>query len=73
MASSGGGWVRFSNKNWEVGIIFTSNFFRGDSVLKHYTSLKTIAPPWDVINDRSLVFNYVPKITSGTDCYQKLH
>ena len=29
MASSGGGGVRFSNKNWEGGIIFTSKFFGG--------------------------------------------
>ena len=36
-------------------VIFNSNFFwGGGSVLKHYTFLKTTAPPWDVINDRSL-------------------
>ena len=55
MASSGGGGVHFSNKNWEGGYNFYLKFFWGGSVLKHYTFLKTTAPPWDVINDRSLV------------------
>ena len=54
MASSGGG-VHFSNKNWEGGYNFYLKFFWGGSVLKHYTFLKTTAPPpRDVINDRSL-------------------
>ena len=35
MASSGGEGVRFSNKNWEGGIIFTSKcFFLGGPILK---------------------------------------
>ena len=54
MASSGGGGVHFSNKNWEGEYNFYLKFFWGGSVLKHYTFLKTTAPPWDVINDRSL-------------------
>ena len=49
-----GGWVRFSNKNWEGGYNFYLKIFCGGSVLKHSTFLKTISPPWDVINDRSL-------------------
>ena len=57
MASSGGG-VHFSNKNWEGGYNFYLKFFWGGSVLKHYTFLKTTAPPWDVINDRSLMSFY---------------
>ena len=58
MASSGGGGggFLFSNKNWEGGggYNFYLKFFGGGSVLKHYTFLKTTAPLWDVINDRSL-------------------
>ena len=45
MASSGGGGVHFSNKNWEGGYNFYLKFFWGGSVLKHYTFLKTTAPP----------------------------
>ena len=56
MASSGGGGVHFSNKNWEGGYNFYLKFFWGGSVLKYYTFLKTTAPPWDVINDRSLIW-----------------
>ena len=58
MASSGGG-VHFSNKNWEGGYNFYLKFFWGGSVLKHYTFLKTTAPPWDVINDRSPIRNFL--------------
>ena len=52
--SGGGGGLHFSNKNWEGGYNFYHKIFLGGSVLKHYTFLKTTAPPWDVINDRSL-------------------
>ena len=47
-----GGGVRFSNKNWERAIIFTSKLF-GGSVLKHYTFFKTTAappPPPPIVN-----------------------
>ena len=54
MASSLGGGVRFSNKNWEGGYNFYLKIFLRGSVLKHYTFLETTAPPWNVINDRSL-------------------
>lgn len=72
MASSGGGGgVHFSNKNWEGGYNFYLKFFWGGSVLKHYTFLKTTAPPWDVINDRSLntccnlLFTYIFQYLRG--------
>ena len=46
MASSGGGGgVHFSSKNWEGGYNFYHKVFLGGSVLKHYTFLKTTAPP----------------------------
>ena len=59
MASSRGGGFLFSNKNWEGGggYNFYLKIFWEGSVLKHYTFLKTTAPPWDVINDRSLNVN----------------
>ena len=40
MASSGGGGVRFSNKNLEAGYSFYLKMFLGGTVLKHYTFLK---------------------------------
>ena len=50
MASSGGGGVHFSNKNWEGGFSFeTLHFF------------ETTAP-WDVINDRSLKIRWLKKV-----------
>ena len=57
MASSGGGGGTFFKQELGGGgggYNFYHKIFLGGSVLKHYTFLKTTAPPWDVINDRSL-------------------
>ena len=54
MASSGGRWGTFFKQELGRGYNFYLKIFLGGSVLKHYTFLKTDAPTWDVINDRSL-------------------
>ena len=50
--------MHFKNFIAKGGTIFIcNNFFFGGvggKVLKHNTFLKTLAPLWDVINDRSL-------------------
>ena len=46
MASSGGGWgTVFKQELGKGGYNFYLKIFRGGSVLKHYTFLKTTAPP----------------------------
>ena len=54
MASSGGGWGTFLNKNWEGAVSFLPQNFLGGFSFETLHFFENPRPPCDVINDRSL-------------------